>query len=156
MAGIVASEECKIFRIISPQDIAGGALTGDYFDMSGHAHATIIVTCGAVTNSATLTVSENTTNVGGSADLIDFKYAQELTDAGDVLGALAWVGATTGIATGTENNTIHVIEIDAAQLSDGHNWVTLLTSNAGANFISAIAILSGSRYAGSENASVQG
>ena len=145
--GITIAEQCHIVNALAPVDIGGAAKTSDYFSMANYAHATIIVTCGAVTNAATITLFESDDLAGNATTAIDFKYAQETTAAGDTLGALAWVGATTGISTGTNNGTIHVIEIDASQLTDGYPCLVVKTTNAGANLISVVAILSGSRYA---------
>lgn len=150
--GITISEECHIVNALAPVDIGGAAKTSKYFHVKNHAHVTIIVTCGVVGNAATITVEESDDSSGSNTNAIDFKYAQETTAAGDTLGALAWVGATTGISTGTNNGTIHVIEIDASQLTDGYPYLVVKTTNAAANLISVVAILSGSRYGGDQNA----
>ena len=144
--GITIAEECHIVNALAPVDIGGAAKTSDYFSLEKYAHATIIVTCGVVGNAATITVEESDDASGSTTSAIDFKYAQETTAAGDTLGALAWVGATTGISTGTTNGTIHVIEIDASQLTDGYPYLVVKTTNAAANLISVVAILSGARY----------
>jgi len=144
--GITIAEHCHVVCALAPVDIGGVAKVSDYFSLENYAHATIIVACGAVTNAATITVEESTTNAGAATTPIAYKYAQETTAAGDTPGALAWATAA-GISTGTNNGTILIIEIDASQLTDGYPYLVVKASAAAANLISVVAILSGSRYA---------
>ncbi len=143
--GVNVSQECHIVNALAPKDIAGTAVS-DYFSMGDYSHATIILTCGVVTNASTITVEESDDNAGNSTTEIDFKLAQETTAAGDTLGALAWVGDANGFTTGTNNGTIHVIEIDARQLSAGFPYLVVKASSAAANLMSILVILSGPRH----------
>ena len=144
--GITLSQECKIINALGPVDVGGAAKTTDYWSMEDYAHATIIVTTRVVTNDVLLKIYESDNLSGSTKSFIDFKYAQELTAAGDTLAALAWVGAATGLQTGTNNTTTTVIEIDASQLTDGYPCMALLTDNAGNALIAVTVILSGARY----------
>lgn len=145
--GITIAEECHVVNALAPIDIGGGAKVSDYFSLGKYSHASIIITCGIVGNTAQITVEESDDKDGSSTSAIDFKFAQELTAAGDTLGALAFVGGTGGIATGTNNGTIHVIEIDASQLSDGFPYLVVKMTGAAANLTSCLVVLSGNRYA---------
>ncbi len=144
--GTTIAEEFHVVNALAPVDIGGVAKVSDFFSLKNYAHASITVTCGVVGNAATITVEESDDLAGNDTTAIDFKYAQELTAGGDTLGALAWVGATTGISTGTNNGTIHQIEIDASQLTDGYPNLVVKMTNAAANLISVLVVLSGARY----------
>jgi hypothetical protein len=53
----------------------------------------------------------------------------------------------------TNNGTIYVIELDAADLAAGFPWVTVdFADPSGSVIVSAVAVLSGGRYSGDESA----
>lgn len=143
MSGFVLSEQGKPVAGIAPVDIGGAAKTSDYFSMENYSHASIIVYCGAITNAATITVEESDDNTGNDTTAIGFSYYQ--ITAG-VTGDRTTV-ANTGFSTGTTDGSMFVIEIDAAELSDGYPYLVVKTTDAAANLITVVPVLSGARYA---------
>jgi hypothetical protein len=68
------------------------------------------------------------------------------------LGAATAVAAA-GTTPSANDNIMYVIEVDAAEMGDGYTTLELsLTNGVNSVIASAIAILSGSRYAGDQNA----
>jgi len=153
MPGITIAEQGHVVNILPPQDVSAG-VSSDVFSMKNYAHATIIVTCGATNADAGNITIEECDNFTPSNDTaIDFSYYAETTAAGDTLGARTAAVAATGIDVSANDNTTYVIEIDAAQLSDGFPCLELKWSACGgATYGSAVAILSGARYGGTESA----
>jgi hypothetical protein len=83
---------------------------------------------------------------------IAFKAYKEETAAGDTLDGGTDVAAA-GFATSLNNGVFYVIEIDAAELPAGKPCLRVAISDPGvATFGSVLAILSGARYAGDQNA----
>lgn len=136
---------------------ASGVTTLDAIDMSRYSHLSAIVCFGAANGTdITVTAYEATDNAATSADLIAFSYYQETTASTDVLGARV-LNSTTALTfdNSATSNLFAVIEIDASQLSDGHNWVNLtLSSNSDTTPFSVIYVQSGARYAGPESPTV--
>jgi hypothetical protein len=152
MKGINLAEQCHIVNILSPQDVDNGK-TSDIFSMANYAHATILVTCGSTHSDAGNITIEECDDLDGTNDTaIGFSYYKEETAGGDTLSAKQTATAA-GIDVSASDNTIYVIEIDASQLSAGYPCLCLKWSDpGGATLGSAVAILSGARYAGSESA----
>ena len=147
MFGITIAEECHVVNILPPVDIDAGAQTSDYFSMENYTHATIILTLGVTGAASTVTVEESTTNAGAATTAIAFDYYAETTDAGDTLGART-AATAAGFATSTNDNVTYVIEIDATQLTQGYPYLVLkMTDPGAATLASAVAVLSGNRYA---------
>ena len=121
--------------------------------MENHSHATIIVQVGVSAAAFTkIIVNECTSFAAAGATAIAHAIYKEETAAGDTLGARTAVAAAG--TTPSANDTIfYVIEIDAAELSDGSPFIQLSLTN-GANSVigSAVAILTGSRYANEQSA----
>lgn len=148
MKGFNIAEMGHVVNILPPIDITGG-VTGDVFSMENYGHATIIVQVGVSAAAFTkILVNECTSLAAAGATAIAFNYYAETTAAGDTLSALT--AATSAGVTPSANDTIfYVIELDASELSDGSNFVQLqLTNGTNSVIASAVAILSGSRYAG--------
>ncbi len=157
MKGINIAEALHVVNILPPQDVDGGK-TSAVFSLKNHAHATIIVTCGSTNADAgNITIEECDDFTPTNDTAIPFIYYKEETTDGDTLSAKQTAEAATGIDVSANDNTTYVIEIDASQLSDGYpNLVLKWSDPGGATYGSAVAILSGSRYAGSENATAIG
>jgi len=131
----------------APVSINAGAVTSDAFKMENYTHASIIISAGVVGAAATLTLKENTAADGTGATAIGFSYYAEETAGGDVTGARTTVGAA-GVALTTNNGVFYIIELDATDLSDGSEWVTVHLSAPGAAMLVSIGVvLSGARYA---------
>ena len=154
--GITITEECHVVNLVPPVNIDTGGGFDEAVHLGNYAHCTFVCSSGAITNATTLTVAACTDSGGTSPTALDFKYSREVTGSSDVFSALTWKGDTSGIATGTQDGSTHVIEIDASELPDGKPWLELSASNPGADhFMGVIAILSGSRYAGAVTPSAQ-
>jgi len=141
--GFVVAEQGHFVTLLNPQSL-GAAVTSDTFLMENWAHATLIFQFGAGSGT-TITVGECTSFAGSDRTAVTFRYAQEATDAGDVLdAALAWASTIT-IAAGT--SAVAIIEIDADELTDGYPYLQTNIDDPGtAKLASGIAILSGGRY----------
>ena len=145
-ANFVVPEQGHVVNIWPPSDINGAARTSDYWQMGKYAHCDIIITLGVTGAASTITVEESTTSSGSATTAIAFDYYAETTDAGDTL-SVRTATSSSGFATSTNDNVMYVIHIDADQLTDTYDYLVLKMSNPGSStFVSAIAILSGSRY----------
>ena len=142
------AEQGHVVNILPPQSITEAA-TSDVFSMKNYAHATIIVTAGATNADAGNITVEECDNFTPTTDTaIDFYYYAETTAAGDTLGARTLAEAATGIDVSANDNITYVIEIDARELTDGYPCLELKWSApGGATLVSAVAVLTGSRYA---------
>lgn len=150
--GFYTAQDGHIVNILPPVDITGGKFS-DVFSMKDFAHATIVIQVG-VSAAAWTKIIVNACDdfVPTNRTAIPFTlYAQE-TAAGDVLAAKQAVAAA-GYTPSANDSIFYVIEIDAAELPAGKpNLELSLTNGANSVIASAIAILSGSRYAGDQNA----
>ena len=147
MPGITIAEELHVVNILPPVDLNGSAKNSDVFDMENYAHATIIIQAGVTGAAFTVTVEECDDFVPTTVTAIAYAVYKEETDAGDTLGVRTAVAAA-GFAASLNNNIMYVIEIDARQLTDGRAKLRVaFTDPAAATVASAVAILSGSRYA---------
>jgi len=138
---------------LPPQSITA-AVTSDVFSLKNYAHATIIAQAGSTNADAgNITIEECDDFTPTNDTAIDFRYYAETTAAGDTLGAKQNAVAATGIDVSANDNIFYVIEIDSAQLSDGYpNLILKWSIPGGATLVSAVAVLSGSRYAEDQSA----
>lgn len=152
MRGIALAEVGHIVNVIPPVDISVGK-AGDVFTMKNHSHATIIIQIGVSAAAFTkILVNECTSFAAAGATAIAFNVYKEETAAGDTLGARTAVTAS-GLTPSANDNIMYVIELDAAELSDGSNFVQLqLTNTTNSVIASAVAILTGARYGGEASA----
>lgn len=134
-----------------------GVTTLDAINMEGYAHLSAIIVAGATNGGAvTYTVKASTDASATSADSIAFNYYSETTASTDILGART-AATTSGFAgvNDSVSNTFHVIEIDASELPDGHNWVNITESGAATTTPGCVVyVLSGARYGSPESATV--
>jgi hypothetical protein len=152
MKGFHVAEAGHVVNILPPVDVTGG-VTADRFNMKNYAHASIILQVGASAAAFTkILVNECDAATSGNSTAIPFKLYAEETAAGDTLGAAEAVAAT-GKTPSANDNITYVIEINASELSDGFNFVELeLTNGSNSVIASAVAVLSGARYANAESA----
>ena len=156
MFGFNISEAGHVVSVISPQNITGG-VTGQAFYMKRHKHCSIIIQLGAQAAPFTkILLNLCSSAAGAGATPIPFNiYKQEVAGNGnDVLTAIANVTSAGYTPTGNAN-TFYVIEIDANELeavgvglgeSGDFAYLQLqLTNGANADFVSAVAVLSGAR-----------
>jgi hypothetical protein len=148
------AEMGHIVNLIPPIDITGGK-TGDIFSMANYSHATIIVQIGVSAAAFTkILLNECSDFAGSGAAAIPFSVYKAETALSDTLGARVDTAAT-GVTPSANDNIFYVIELDAAALSEGMQFVQLsLTNGTNSVIASAIAILSGSRYAGDQSPTV--
>lgn len=154
MRGMNLAELGHIVNILPPIDISGGA-SGDVFSLKNHTHATIIVQVGVSAAAFTkIILNECSGFDGADATAIPFAIYKEETAGGDTLGSRV-TAESSGVAPASEDKIFYVIELDAAELSEGHPFVQLVLTN-GANSViaSAVAILTGSRFAGDQSPTV--
>lgn len=152
MARFVTAEQGHVINILPPQDVAAG-VSSDVFSMKDAQHATIIVQAGATdADGGNITVEACDNFTPTTHTEIAFNYYAETTDAGDTLGARTAAEAATGIDVSANDNIFYVIEIDEEELPEGKNNIRISWSACGgATYGSAVAILSGLAYQGSEN-----
>jgi len=152
MPGITIAEQCHVVNILPPQDVAAG-VSSDVFSMKNYSHATIIVTAGSTdADAGNVTIEECDDFTPTNDTAIAFAYYAETTAGGDTLSART-AATTAGIDVSANNNITYVIEIDAAELSEGYpNLILKWSACGGATYGSAVVILSGARYAGTESA----
>ena len=145
--GCVIAECCHVVNIVPPIDITGG-VTGDIFSMAEYHHATIIVQIGVSAAAFTKIIINQCTDFAGTgAAAIAYNIYKAETTLGDTLGARTAVPAA-GYTPSANDQIFYVIEIDASELSDGYNFIQLsLTNGVNSVIASAVAILSGTRYA---------
>lgn len=143
MQKFVLAEMGKPVVGIAPVDIGGVAKVSDYFSMKNYSHASILVVCGVIGNAATITVEESDDASGSTATAIAFDY---YAITAGVTGART-AATSAGFSTGTTAGAMWVIEIDADQLTAGYPFLVVKATNAAANLIAVIPILSGARYA---------
>lgn len=146
MSGIVMAEQCHIVNILPPVDITGGA-TSDVFSLGNYAHATIIVQVGASAAAFTKLIVEKCDDFTPTTHTdIAFAVYKEETDGGDTLGVRTAVAAA-GLTPSANDNIMYVIELDAAELGTYDKVRLEITNGVNSVIASAVAILSGARYA---------
>lgn len=155
MKGIVISEQGHIVNILPPIDVTGGK-TAQAFSMKKHGHASILLQIGVSAAAFTKILVNQCTDASGSNPVaIAFNiYKQETAGASnDLLGARTAVAAA-GYTPSASDGIFYVIELDASELADGSPYVQLqLTNGSNSVIASAVAILSGARYAGDQSIS---
>lgn len=151
MSEFYIPQEGHLVNVLAPVDINGGAVTGDVFSMEGYSHVDIIIQLGVTGAASTVTVKECDDFTPTNSTAIAFSYFAEATGSGDTLSALT-AATSAGFATGTGDSIMYVISIDAAQLSDGYPCLQLNMSDPSAGtLVSAVAVLSGARYASDQS-----
>ena len=156
------AQDGHIVNIVPPIDVTGGVIS-QAFSMKGASHATILLQVGVsaaaltgVTVQAGSATAATGTNVANATAIPFSLFKQETAGAGnDVLGGITAVAAT-GFVPSANDDIFYAIEIDAADLPQVNyeplDYLQLVIAN-GANSViaSAVAILSGLRYAGESN-----
>jgi hypothetical protein len=156
MKGFSVAQEGHVVNVLPPVDITGGK-TGQAFDMKNYASADIIVQIGVSAAAFTkILVNKCSDGAGTGATAIPFTlYKQETAGAGnDVLTDKNAID-TTGYTPSANDNIFYVVRVSAADLDASKHFVQLqLTNGVNSVIASAVAVLSGSRYANVQSASV--
>lgn len=154
MKGFNVAEQGHVVNILPPIDINGAGAASDVFSLAGYQKASIILTLGVTGAASTVTLKECDDFTPSNANAIAFNVYKEETAGGDTLGVRTAVTAA-GFATSTNDNITYVIDVDASQLSEGYPCLQLAMSDpVAATVVSAVAVLSGARYAEDQSASV--
>jgi hypothetical protein len=135
---------------IAPVDSQTAAMTGKRFSMQNCGGVMIVVfkAAGVANDDPTLTLYEHTAYTGGTSTALAAiaKYAIKQETALD--GDEAWTETTqtaastlVGNATSAETQEIIVIDVKAAQLSDGYTHISLDIGDTGAAGTQPIAVL---------------
>jgi len=149
MKGYVIAEQGHVVNILAPVDITGGK-TAQAFSMKKNGHASILVQIGVSAAAFTKIILNQCTAADGSNPVaIPFSiYKQETAGADkDVLGVRTAVTAA-GYTPSANDGIFYVIELEASELADGSPYVQLqLTNGSNSVIASAVAVLTGSRFA---------
>ena len=152
--GIVVAEDMHVVLATAPIDINSAGASSDVWSMANHAHCSVIVMLGVTGGTATVTVEECDNFTPSNVTAIAFASYEELTAGGDTLGARTAV-TSAGFTSSANDGVFYVFEIDASQLSDGRPNLRVLIGNpSNATLYGVVALLSGSRYAQPESATV--
>ena len=155
MQGAVLAEQAHFVNILPAVDITGGKKC-QAFNMKNHGHATILLQIGVSAAAFTKIIVQYGTataaigsDVAGNTAMAFSIYVQETAGADqNVLGARTAVAAA-GYTPSANDGIFYVIEIDARELPDGNPYVQLVLTNGSNSVIaSAVAILTGARFAG--------
>lgn len=149
----IAAEEGHVAQLLAPADIHGGVSTTNPVSMVEYDHATVVVEIGANGTGAsnpTLTVLGATDSGGATTSAIGFASYSDVSGTGDALGARV-NNTSSGLTLDLTNaDTIHVLEVDAAELPDGYPYLVVkITDPAGSSAVMCgiTGVLSGARYA---------
>jgi hypothetical protein len=152
MSKITIAEHTHVVNIIPPVDINGTGKSSDVFSLENYNRCSIILQMGVTGCPVTVTVQECDDFTPANSTAIAFSVYKEETALGDTLGSRTAV-TSAGFSTSANDNIFYVIEIEAAELSDGYPCVRLVLSDPGVStIVSAAAILSSPRYLPSETA----
>jgi hypothetical protein len=156
MKGFVLSEAGHVVNILAPVDITGGK-TAQAFAMKNYQHASILLQIGVSAAAFTKILVNQCTDASGSNPVaVPFSISTQATAgaSNDVLGARTAVAAA-GYTPSANDGIFYVIELDANELADGSPYVQVqLTNGANSVIASAVAVLSGARYAETQSPTV--
>lgn len=156
--GFQLSQDAHTVNILPPVDITGGASAAS-ISMANFAHLSIILQIGvsaaapgAVTLNAGAAAAALGTPISSPTALTFDVYKQETAGSShDVLGGRT-AETTAGFTPAATDGIFYVIELDADSLPAGNPYVQLALANATNSVIaSAVAILSGARFAGDQS-----
>jgi len=154
--GIQISQDAHEVNILPPVS-QNGATTSQAFSMAGFGHATILLQFGVSTAQGAVSLQAGTAtaavgaNVAGAAAVTFDVYKQETAGSShDVLGART-PETTAGFTPAAASNVFYVLEFDADNLPAGSSYLQLVLAAATNSLVSAVAILSGARYAGDQS-----
>ena len=148
-------EEKKIVPVMISADYGAG-VDADSINMKGFHHATFIITLGAISGDANVTLHSGATD-GAKTSALTFNYAWGGAAVGvancDVLDAQ--VAAATVELTGTYDGKTLVIEVDASDMdiANAEEWLTLAIDSAGTSGIAHIVAILEPRYTGNRSGS---
>jgi len=150
------SEEYGIVNVFKPADNQDG-VTGDSINTKYCDHVTYLLSCGALTGDAVLTVKSGASD-GTETTAETFYYrlagADQAATGADVYAAET-SATTLTLTAATYDNKILIIEVPVDKLTEGQPFLTLALSDAASvHTSSCVAILSGMRYKANQSPSV--
>jgi hypothetical protein len=151
MSGFNIAEEGHIVQLFEPADHTA-AEASLVVRMENYSHMSVIISYGATPRADGLVLVESCDNMIPSVHTeIEFDYYECILDFEGALGDVLSVkksAAVTGMVPTAVANIFYVIELEASQLTSGHIGFRVRQADpTGASIMSAVAILSGSRYA---------
>jgi hypothetical protein len=123
------SEKYKIVPILSDQDLNGAAtMAGDSINMSGFHRATFIVGLQTLAGAnPDFGVYSGVTD-GACTTFVPFNYTYGTAATGatnsDLLTGWTKATALVTIAHASKDNFMLLVEVDAAEMANGHKWLT--------------------------------
>lgn len=131
-----------------PTDAVAGAITGNRVHLKNAGGVTIlVVTTGASTDITDVDLQQHTAASGGTTADLDiitaYFYKSETTLDGDetwTRGTQSAASEITNVGAASEELLL-AIEVDASQLSDGYEWVSLNIPDLGTNGTRHCAVL---------------
>jgi hypothetical protein len=139
-------EEYKIVPLLEPQDHQAGATAFDSICLKNYLWCSIIINFGELAGHEVLTIHSGATSGADSADAY-FSYAYTGADLKTTGGDIITVTSTAPVATLTLTDVtfedrILILDIDPASLTDGYDWISVVTDGSGTEVLmSAVAIL---------------
>jgi hypothetical protein len=147
----------RLFDVMNgwdPQDMAAGAITGKRVHLKNAAAVTILVfkEPGTAGEDPTFTLQEHSAASSGTSQnlAVITHYYYKKNGSGSLAGTETWTKATQAAAatvtdaTWGESGVLLAIEVNATQLSDGFEWVSLNSADTGAtagDFASCVYLL---------------
>jgi hypothetical protein len=151
------AEKLKLIPLMNSADISTGADL-DSINMKNFHRVTFLITCGAVTTDLTATPTSGA-SAGTKTTAVPAKYAA----GGAVIGTAvagsaascdvlaAWTSHASAYTLSAASNKFLVIEIEAADMTDGEPWLTVRLTTATGGIVHAVAVLQ-PRYTGNRSA----
>jgi hypothetical protein len=160
--GFYLPQDGHLVSLIIPKDLNIGAINSAVIRMQKYNHASIIVSYGVASRAAGVITIESCSDMTPTVHTpITFSYYQCITAFGsandDVLSAIqnVTVPATGLIPAAAITGCFYVIELDSEHLTAGHiGFRACFAACGAASIASAICILSGTRYAVDQSATV--
>jgi hypothetical protein len=152
--GFTLAENMKIVPVLKTTDYGSG-VDADSINMKGFHRCTFIMTFGAITGNAVLTVNSGATD-GAKTSALTFHYALGGAAIGsascDVLAATSTSAALTLTGT-TYQNKMLVVEVEASDMdvANEENWLTMSISSAATNGIVHVVAILEPRYTGNQS-----
>lgn len=135
------SETIQIAPIVIPIDLAAGANTGDWINVSNYQHFGILYLAdvGTAGEDPVITVLQATDNAGTGSKALNFtriatkQGATALSAVGTFTNTTQSSANTYSSATGGENEELYLIEFDAADLdvSGGFDHISVTIADPG-------------------------
>jgi hypothetical protein len=131
----------NIAKVVVPIDLSSGAKTGSRIHMKdcGGVAFVYVADIGTAGEDVDLDVQQHTAATSGTpADLDTVTHFYSKRDASALDNSEVWVRSTQSVASEVdlgadegESEIIAVVEVQASQLSDGYEWVSINTTDSG-------------------------